>query len=277
VTFVPVDVPLLARHRDVPAVRPLGPQVGPPGEQDIGGDLGLVEDPAVAAVVRHSSDRHDHRTDAPPNAGSVTPLGTSGMALAAQVVFVVVSGPPASGKSTLAPALACVQALPLIVKDTIKDVLMSVRPVPDVALPQPRSWSGRSDARCGGGLTDRHSDPEQLAFSPVARSQGPSSPPWPPSSRSSAAPIGRPRGVGTSPGRQSTRWTLSPVAGQFVRSTRTRPSTLPSPWPSSGARWLYRHLTMYGQELTDAGRRVNASHRRQIPLGPGRGPGRPPR
>jgi hypothetical protein len=52
VTFVPVDVRLVARHRDVPAVRPLGPQVGPRGEHDIGGDLGLVEDPAVAAVVR---------------------------------------------------------------------------------------------------------------------------------------------------------------------------------------------------------------------------------
>jgi hypothetical protein len=38
-----------------------------------------------------------------------------------------------------------------------------------------------------------------------------------------------------------------------------------------------RHLRMYGQELTDAGRRVNASHRRQIPLGLGRVPGRPRR
>jgi hypothetical protein len=46
-------------------------------------------------------------------------LGTSWIALAPQVVFVVVSGPPASGKSTLAPALACEQALPLIVKDAM--------------------------------------------------------------------------------------------------------------------------------------------------------------
>lgn len=78
-------------------------------------------------------------------------------------------------------------------------------------------------------------------------------------------------------GRQSTQWTLSAVAGQFLRSPRTRPSTLPSPWPSSEARWLDRHLTMYGQELTDGGRGANASHRRQIPLGPGRVPRRPRR
>lgn len=50
----------------------------------------------------------------------------------AEAVFVVVSGPPASGKSTLAPVLARELALPLIAKDTIKDALMSVLPVPDV-------------------------------------------------------------------------------------------------------------------------------------------------
>jgi len=46
---------------------------------------------------------------------------------------VVVSGPPASGKSTLAPALAAALGLPLIAKDMIKDALMRVLPVPDVA------------------------------------------------------------------------------------------------------------------------------------------------
>lgn len=46
--------------------------------------------------------------------------------------FVVVSGPPASGKSTLAPALADELNLPLLAKDTIKDALMSVLPVPNV-------------------------------------------------------------------------------------------------------------------------------------------------
>jgi hypothetical protein len=49
-----------------------------------------------------------------------------------EAVFVVVSGPPASGKSTLAPRLASDLGLPLIAKDTIKDALMSVLPVPDV-------------------------------------------------------------------------------------------------------------------------------------------------
>ena len=47
-------------------------------------------------------------------------------------LFVVVSGPPGSGKSTLACALAPHLCLPLIAKDTIKEALMSVLPVPDV-------------------------------------------------------------------------------------------------------------------------------------------------
>lgn len=49
-----------------------------------------------------------------------------------EALFVVVSGPPASGESTLAPALARELGLPLVAKDTIKDALMSVMPVPDV-------------------------------------------------------------------------------------------------------------------------------------------------
>lgn len=47
-------------------------------------------------------------------------------------LFVIVSGPPATGKSTLAPVLAAELHLPLIDKDTIKDALMAVLPVPDV-------------------------------------------------------------------------------------------------------------------------------------------------
>lgn len=47
-------------------------------------------------------------------------------------LFVLVSGPPASGKSTLAPPLARELGLPLIAKDTIKDALMAVLPVEDV-------------------------------------------------------------------------------------------------------------------------------------------------
>ena len=52
--------------------------------------------------------------------------------MAAPRSFVVVSGPPASGKSTLAPILAVRLALPLLAKDTIKDALMNSLGVADV-------------------------------------------------------------------------------------------------------------------------------------------------
>lgn len=48
-------------------------------------------------------------------------------------LYVVVDGPPASGKSTLAPPLAHELGLPLVAKDTIKDALTTVFDVPDVA------------------------------------------------------------------------------------------------------------------------------------------------
>ena len=47
-------------------------------------------------------------------------------------MFVVVSGPPGSGKSTIAAPVAVELGLPLVAKDTIKDALMSVLPVPDI-------------------------------------------------------------------------------------------------------------------------------------------------
>jgi hypothetical protein len=52
--------------------------------------------------------------------------------------FLVVSGPPASGKSTVAPWIAAEFGLPLVAKDTVKDALMSVLAVDDLAaLPGP--------------------------------------------------------------------------------------------------------------------------------------------
>jgi predicted kinase len=47
-------------------------------------------------------------------------------------LFVVVLGPPASGKSTVAPALARELRLPLVAKDTIKDSLLSVLGADDI-------------------------------------------------------------------------------------------------------------------------------------------------
>jgi predicted kinase len=46
--------------------------------------------------------------------------------------FVIVSGPPGSGKSTLGVALAARLGLPLFSKDTIKEALMDALGVPDV-------------------------------------------------------------------------------------------------------------------------------------------------
>jgi predicted kinase len=54
------------------------------------------------------------------------------LTVSSRLVFIVVSGPPASGKSTVAPAIADQLGLPLVAKDTIKDALMSVLPVADV-------------------------------------------------------------------------------------------------------------------------------------------------
>jgi predicted kinase len=48
-------------------------------------------------------------------------------------VHVVVSGPPASGKSTLAVALAAELCRPLVAKDTIKEALLAELGAPDVA------------------------------------------------------------------------------------------------------------------------------------------------
>jgi predicted kinase len=47
-------------------------------------------------------------------------------------VFVGVSGPPASGKSTLAPVLAARLGLPLLAKDVIKEALLDTVPPSDV-------------------------------------------------------------------------------------------------------------------------------------------------
>ena len=50
----------------------------------------------------------------------------------AERLFVIVNGPPASGKTTLARPLATCLGLPVLAKDRIKDALMKVLPPPDV-------------------------------------------------------------------------------------------------------------------------------------------------
>jgi cytidylate kinase len=50
--------------------------------------------------------------------------------------YVVVSGPPGSGKTTLARLLADELRLPLLAKDTIKEALMAVLDVSDIAQSQ---------------------------------------------------------------------------------------------------------------------------------------------
>lgn len=47
-------------------------------------------------------------------------------------LYVVISGPPGSGKTTLATGIAQEMRLPLFAKDLIKETLMSVLAVPDV-------------------------------------------------------------------------------------------------------------------------------------------------
>jgi len=49
-----------------------------------------------------------------------------------RTLYIVVSGPPGSGKTTLGTALAAEMRLPLLSKDAIKEILMSTFPVPDL-------------------------------------------------------------------------------------------------------------------------------------------------
>lgn len=59
-------------------------------------------------------------------------------------MYVVISGPAASGKTTLSRALAPALGLPLIAKDTIKRALLAVLPAED--LETSRRWGGAAVA-----------------------------------------------------------------------------------------------------------------------------------
>ncbi len=69
---------------------------------------------------------HDRRD------ADTTKSGHYGAVTAPQPWYLVVSGPPGSGKTSLATALAQEMGLPLLAKDLIKETLMSVLVVPDV-------------------------------------------------------------------------------------------------------------------------------------------------
>jgi replication-associated recombination protein RarA len=68
----------------------------------------------------------------PPSTQVAGPHGTVYGSEGRARISSVVSGPPASGKTTLAQAIAPALGLPLIAKDTIKQALMTVLPVPDI-------------------------------------------------------------------------------------------------------------------------------------------------
>ncbi|MCU1592263.1 MAG: hypothetical protein JWP11_3519 [Frankiales bacterium] len=53
-------------------------------------------------------------------------------------MYVVVSGPPASGKTTLSRQLSSALGLPLVAKDTIKQALLTAMPADDLAASRER-------------------------------------------------------------------------------------------------------------------------------------------
>lgn len=67
-------------------------------------------------------------------------------------MYVVVSGPPASGKTTLSSDLARALDLPLLAKDTIKNSLLSVLPAADLA--ESRRLGGAAVATLLAGAAD---------------------------------------------------------------------------------------------------------------------------
>lgn len=87
---------------------------------------------SLTVRVSAAADEDRKRIERPLSPGGGHAALQGSMGVVKTPLFVVVSGPPASGKSTLAPVLARQLGLPLIAKDTIKDALMSVTPVPDV-------------------------------------------------------------------------------------------------------------------------------------------------
>ena len=170
-------------------------------------------------------------------------------------VFVMVSGPPASGKSTLAPEIAAALRLPLVAKDVIKEALMDTLPVPDVAASRQLGRAAVQAMLAVSAASPVGAVLESNFYRTLAVAGYDSClEPW---SRSSAVATEKlrraasrlesllamrdtltasapPRSCGTS--KSVSRW---PADGRSWRSTRTVPSTCPSLLGASDNFWTH--------------------------------------
>jgi glycerophosphoryl diester phosphodiesterase len=100
-----------------------------------GADDLTTNDPVAALALFRDAEPAGEPTNGTRRAGHGLPSATSlgENEVGSRAVYVVVSGPPGSGKTTLAGAIAKGLSLPLLSKDTIKEPLMDTLLAPDIA------------------------------------------------------------------------------------------------------------------------------------------------